>query len=177
MGIKPAYIQGRTNDLTIESDPIFTSNSSNFLTTAALSQDSSKYAGINGAITGGSITVNTSGVSVNLPAYLTTAMLSNAATISNIKVSGGTLSANRSDLTFSDSNGVSWGLNTNGVITGTVKTDYQTSGAYLTTAMQSNATTISNIKVSAGTLSANRSDVTFGDTLHNRGNALSKPHH
>src|SRR5882762_774301 len=38
----------------------------NYLTTAALSQDSSKYAGTNGAITGGSITVNTSGVSVNL---------------------------------------------------------------------------------------------------------------
>lgn len=48
-----------------------------YLTTAALSQDSSKYAGTNGAITGGSITVNTSGVSVNLPAYLTTAMASN----------------------------------------------------------------------------------------------------
>lgn len=48
-----------------------------YLTTAALSQDSSKYAGTNGAITGGSITVNTSGVSVDLPAYLTTAMASN----------------------------------------------------------------------------------------------------
>lgn len=47
-----------------------------YLTTAALSQDSSKYAGTNGAITGGSITVNTSGVSINLPAYLTTADLS-----------------------------------------------------------------------------------------------------
>ena len=44
-----------------------------YLTTAALSQDSSKYAGTVGAITGGSITVNTAGVSVNLPAYLTTA--------------------------------------------------------------------------------------------------------
>ena len=51
-----------------------------FLTTADLSQNSSKYAGINGAITGGSITVNTSGVSVNLPAYLTTAMQSGAST-------------------------------------------------------------------------------------------------
>jgi hypothetical protein len=44
-----------------------------YLTTAALSQDSSKYAGVNGAITGGSITVNTSGVSINIPSYLTTA--------------------------------------------------------------------------------------------------------
>lgn len=105
-----------------------------YLTTAALSQDSSKYAGTNGAITGGSITVNTSGVSVNLPAYLTTAMQSNAATITNVKVSAGTLSSDRSDVTFGDSNGVSFGLDTNGVVTATVATNYQSQGAYLTTA-------------------------------------------
>jgi hypothetical protein len=52
-----------------------------YLTTAALSGDSSKYAGVNGAITGGSITVNTSGVSVNLPAYLTTAMQSASSSV------------------------------------------------------------------------------------------------
>ncbi len=97
-------------------------------------------------------------------AYLTTAMASNAATISNAKFSAGTLSDLRSDITFSDSNGVSFGLNTNGSLTATVKTDYQTSGAYLTTAMQSNAATISNVKVSAGTLSNNLSAVTFGDS-------------
>lgn len=59
--------------------------------------------------------------------------------VSNIgpKLSAGTLSANRSDITFSDSGGVSWGLNTNGVITATVATNYQSSGAYLTTAAQS----------------------------------------
>lgn len=171
-----------------------------YLTTAALSQDSSRYAGTNGSITGGSITVNTSGVSVNLPAYLTTAMQSNATTISNIKVSAGTLSSNRSDLTFADSNGVSFGFNTNGVVTATVATNYQSQGAYLTTAalsqdsskyagingsitggsitvntsgvsvnlpaylttaMQSNAATISNIKVSAGGNSQLRSDIAF----------------
>jgi hypothetical protein len=119
-----------------------------YLTTAALSQDSSKYAGTNGAITGGSITVNTDGVSVNLPAYLTTAqpvgaylttaMLSNAATISNIKVSAGTLSTLRSDISFNNSNGISFGLETNGIITATVATNYQSQGAYLTTAMASN---------------------------------------
>lgn len=175
----------------------------NYLTTAALSQDSSKYAGTNGALTGGSITLNTSGLSISLPAYLTTAMQSNAATISNAKLSAGTLSAFRSDVTFGDSNGVSFGLNTNGVLTGTVATNYQSQGAYLTTAalsadsskyagtngaitggsitvntagvsvnlpaylttaMQSNAATISNIKISAGALSAFRSAVTFGDT-------------
>jgi hypothetical protein len=104
-----------------------------YLTTAALSQDSSKYAGTNGAITGGSITVNTSGVSINLPAYLTTAMQSDAATLSNIKVSAGGSSAHLSALTFSNSNGVSFGLS-NGTVTATVATNYQSQGAYLTTA-------------------------------------------
>jgi hypothetical protein len=88
-----------------------------YLTTAALSQDSSKYAGTNAAITGGSITVNTSGVSVALPAYLTTAMRSDAVTLSNINVSAGTTSANLSAVTFSNANGLSFGLNA-GTITG-----------------------------------------------------------
>jgi hypothetical protein len=112
-----------------------------YLTTAALSQDSSKYAGINGAITGGSITVNTSGVSVNLPAYLTTAMASNrgsdfvqataafagtnaSGTIASggisvsvaagggaVSFSAGTSSAALASIVFSNSNGVSFGLN------------------------------------------------------------------
>lgn len=133
-----------------------------YLTTAALSQDSSKYAGTNGAITGGSITVNTSGVSVNLPAYLTTAMASDAATISNLRVSAGTTSNLLSAITFSNSNGVTFGLD-GSTLTATVKTDYQSSGAYLTTAMQSNAATISNIKVSAGANSSNVSAITFSN--------------
>ncbi len=111
-----------------------------YLTTAALSQDSSKYAGTSTGMTGGSVTLNTSGIAINLPAYLTTAMLSNAATISNVRMSAGTLSNNLSALTVADSNGVSWGLNTNSVLTATVKTDYQTSGAYLTTAALSGDT-------------------------------------
>jgi hypothetical protein len=45
------------------------------------------------------------------PAWLTTAMQSNAATISNIKVSAGAASANLSAITFADSNGVSFGFN------------------------------------------------------------------
>lgn len=84
--------------------------------------------------------------------------------ITNVRLSAGTLSALRSDLTFADSNGVSFGLQTDGVITGTVQTNYQSAGAYLTTAMQSNAVTLSNIKVSAGTLSALRSDLTFSNS-------------
>ena len=88
-----------------------------YLTTADLSQNSSLYAGTNGAITGGSITVNTSGVSVALPAYLTTAMQSNAVTLSNIKVSAGASSADLSALTFSNSNGLAFGLSA-GTVTG-----------------------------------------------------------
>jgi hypothetical protein len=95
-------------------------------------------------------------------AYLTTAMQSNAATISNINFSAGTTSANLSALTFSNSNGVSFGLN-NGTVTATVATNYQSQGAYLTTAMQSNAATISNINFSAGTTSGNLSALTFSN--------------
>ena len=83
-----------------------------FLTTAAATNVTSDRAGTNGSISGGSITVNTSGVTINLPAYLT-----------NIKVSAGTLSANRSDITFANSNSVSFGLNTNGAITASVNVD------------------------------------------------------
>jgi len=96
-------------------------------------------------------------------AYLTTAMLSNAATISNMRMSAGTTSNLLSAVTYADGGGVSFGLNA-GTITATVKTDYQTSGAYLTTAMQSNAATISNINFSAGTTSQNLSKLTFADS-------------
>lgn len=114
-----------------------------YLTTAALSQDSSRYAGTNGAITGGSITVNTSGVSVNLPAYLTTAMASNRG----------------SD--FVQATAAFAGTSASGTIaSGGISVSI---GPYLTTAMLSNAATISNVRVSAGTLSANRSDITFSN--------------
>jgi hypothetical protein len=118
-----------------------------YLTTARASNDA---IGLNSALTanGVSVTANSSGLSLNFPAflttaqpvgaYLTTAMLSNAVTLSNIKLSAGTLSALRSDLTFNNSNGVSFGLETNGIITATVATNYQSQGAYLTTARASN---------------------------------------
>lgn len=93
--------------------------------------------------------------------YLTTAMLSNAATISNIRVSGGTTSNLLSAITFADSNGVSFGLNA-GTLTATVKTDYQTAGAYLTTAMASNrgsdfvqANAVFNGTNASGTIASN----------------------
>jgi len=108
--------------------------------------------------------------------------------ISNVKFSAGTLSQTRTDITFANSNGVSFGLNTNGVITATVSTNYAGTGfttttttgtaivgtnttnglslgvpAFLTTAMASDAVTLSNIRVSAGTTSNLLSRITFAD--------------
>jgi hypothetical protein len=74
-------------------------------------------------------TLNTDGLKLAVPAYLTAAA---GGGLTNIKVSAGTLSAHRSDISFNNSNGVSFGLETNGIITGSVKTDY------LTTARASN---------------------------------------
>src|SRR5207237_5722463 len=57
--------------------------------------------------------------------------------VPEIQLSAGTVSAARSHVTFSNSNGVSFGLGTGasaGVITASVATNYQSTGAYLTTA-------------------------------------------
>jgi hypothetical protein len=127
-----------------------------YLTTAMASNRGSDFVAATAAFAGTSAsgTIASNGISVSIGPYITTAMLSNAATISNIRLSAGTTSNLASAFTFADSNGVSFGLNA-GTITGTVKTDY------LTTAMLSNAATISNINVSAGTTSNNLSKLTF----------------
>lgn len=82
-------------------------------------------AGTNGAITGGSLTVNTSGISINLPAYLTTAALSQDS--SKYAFTG---------FTTTTSGGA--------VIAGTHNTDGLLLGvpAYLTTAMQSQSSSV-----------------------------------
>jgi hypothetical protein len=68
--------------------------------------------GFGGNLISGSMTHNTAGLnlSLNHPAWLTTAMQSNAVTLSNIRVSGGTTSNLLSAITFSNANGVSFGL-------------------------------------------------------------------
>lgn len=76
-----------------------------------------------------------------------TATATIATSLSNIKVSAGTLSQLRSDLTFGDGGGVSFGLETNGVITAAG------GGGGLT-----------NIRVSAGTTSNLLSAITFSDS-------------
>lgn len=93
-----------------------------YLTTAMASDAGSNFIGLNTALTGNGVsaTINSSGISLNVPAflttaqspgaYLTTAMASNAATISNINISAGTTSNNLSALTFANSNNLSFGL-------------------------------------------------------------------
>lgn len=68
--------------------------------------------GFAGNLISGSMTHNTAGLNLSLdhPAWLTTAMQSNAATISNIRVSAGTTSNLLSAITFSNSNGITFGL-------------------------------------------------------------------
>lgn len=85
---------------------------------------------------------------------------STAGLISAINLSAGTTSQNLSKVTFDNSNGVSFGLN-GSVVTATVKTDYQTSGAYLTTARASNDAIGLNTAVTNATLTANSSGFSF----------------
>lgn len=107
-----------------------------YLTTAMASNQSSAFAGINGAITGGSITLNTSGVSINLPAYLTTAQPVGAYLT--------TAALSQDSSKYAGINGAITGgsitLNTSGVSINlpAYLTTAQPVGAYLTTAMASN---------------------------------------
>ncbi len=90
----------------------------------------------------------------------------NAAGMTNLVLSANNTSTAASSYTFANSNGVSFSLGTGasaGSIIATVATNYQSQGAYLTTAMQSNAATISNINLSAGTASVNASAFTFAN--------------
>lgn len=91
-----------------------------YLTTAAQSNHSHNFATTttNGALVVVG-TTNSEGATIAVPPFITTAMASNAATISNINVSAGTTSNNLSAITFSNLNGVSFGLN-GSVLTGSV---------------------------------------------------------
>jgi hypothetical protein len=102
---------------------------------------------------------NGGGVSFGLETngFITGAAPAGGGGLTNIKVSAGSTSNNLSALTFSNGSGVSFGLN-GSVITGSVQTNY------LTTAMASNAATISNIRVSAGTTSNLLSALTFSNS-------------
>lgn len=193
----------------------------NYLTTAMASNRGSDFVNATAAFAGTSAsgTIASNGISVSIGPYITTAMLSNAVTLSNIRVSAGTTSNLLSAVTFANGNGISFGLNA-GTVTGShnaittarasndgvglntaqtnvtwtvnsnglslnaagyagtgftstttagteIEATQNTAGLsmavplFLTTAMQSNAATISNIRVSAGTTSNNLSALTF----------------
>ena len=107
-----------------------------YLTTAMASNASTAFAGtgFTSTTTAGTAIVgthNTAGLSLGVPAYLTTYA---AQSVQPVAYSAANGSANFSTLTFANSNGVSFSTGTQGVYA-TVKTDY------LTTAMASNAST------------------------------------
>jgi hypothetical protein len=91
---------------------------------SGLSLDAGGYAGTNGAITGGSITVNTGGVSVNLPAYLTNIV---------VRASGNTVSG--SVISFSNANRFTFGVGlAGGVPAVTASGDFAGTGTSATNA-------------------------------------------
>lgn len=138
-----------------------------YLTTAA--QVSHTHGSISIASTAGTDFTYSSasnGMSFSIPKWITTY----AAGGGEIDVSAGGSSASLASLVFSNASGVSFGLN-GSTITATVKTDYQPSGAYLTTAAQSNQVVnsfngstgqISFVTGSGMSTTTNASTLTFG---------------
>ena len=109
-----------------------------YLTTAMQSNAGSNFLGTNTALTanGVSVTANSSGLSLNFPAFLTTAAQSSASNVSQIiagTASAGGTATLTGGVSFSNANGISFFTSAGNAIVATVKTDY------LTTAMQSNA--------------------------------------
>ena len=110
-----------------------TSNTSAITSNAFANSATTKFAGTGFTGTNASATFNSNGLQLSVGG-------GGAGGITNINVSAGATSNNLSALTFNNSNGVSFGL-AGSVITATVATNYQSQGAYLTTAMASNAST------------------------------------
>ena len=105
-----------------------------YLTTAGLSQDSSKYAGIVFAGTNATATLNTAGLSLSIAA---------PGGGGGAAISAGTNSRSSGTVQFANSNGVSFGMDTAGVVTATV-----TPGAAAGIA----AITASNMTATSGTV-------------------------
>jgi hypothetical protein len=154
-----------------------------YLTTARASNDA---IGLNSALTanGVSATMNSSGLSLNFPAFLTTAASSNhshgnpslaltnlagttasnsagltlslsatAQSVQPVAYAAGGTTNNFSTVAFANSNGVSWSTGTQGLFA-TVATNYQSAGAYLTTARASNDALGLNSALTANGVSA-----------------------
>lgn len=146
----------------------------NYLTTAMASNRGSDFMGTNTALTanGVSMTANSSGLSLNFPAFLTTARGSTDAVGLNTALTAGplawTVNSAGISLNAGSAAGTTSGFAGN-LISGSMT--HNTAGlnlslnhpAWLTTAMASNAATLSNIRISAGTTSNLASAFTFAD--------------
>jgi hypothetical protein len=125
-------------------------------------------------VPGATVFSNSNNVSFGLNGSTITATATVATSLSNIKVSAGGSSANLSAVTFSNSNGLAFGLS-DGTITGSYtvpgatvfsnsnNVSFGLNGSTIT-ATATVATSLSNIKVSAGGSSANLSAITFSDS-------------
>jgi hypothetical protein len=155
------YLEGG-NSLTIHG----TSNTlrfsvGNYLTTAALSQDSSKYAGTSTGFTGANISASMTHNTAGLALSMSVAAPGAAAEANWINLLG----ANTAGNTTASGSTIGWSAGNGLTLSGTNGSQVVISvGPYITTAMLSNAATISNIKVSAGTSSINLSDLYFADS-------------
>ena len=107
---------------------------SNNLTAITFSNSNGLAFGLNGSVITGSYTQAAAGITA-------------------LNVSAGTTSNNLTQLSFANGSGVSFGLN-GGTITATVATNYQSAGAYLTTAAQVSQV-VNSINGSTGTFSFN----------------------
>lgn len=129
-----------------------------YLTTARASNDA---VGLNTALTGNGVawTVNSSGLSLNVPAFLTTAMQSASSSVF-AKTGFTSASTAGSDIAAT--------LNTNGLSVGMPKylTTAQPTGAYLTTARASNDGVGLNTAITNGTWTVNSSGISLNLSNH-----------
>jgi hypothetical protein len=159
-----------------------------YLTTAALSQDSSNYAGVGSAITNGTMTYNTAGLSLNLSNHLTTAMASNASTGfagTASAITNGTMTYNTAGLSLNLSNhlttamlsnagsnfmGLNSALTANGVsVTANSSGLSLNFPAFLTTALQSQMSSNYMSTAERGNYYYT-SNNTFANSTHSHGN-------
>ncbi len=126
--------------------------------------------------TGGSGTAPATGVYVGATGYVSNIALAvdikgSSGSGGGVNIVVGTNTISSGDVNFSNANGVTFGL-TGSTMTASVRTDYQSSGNYLTTAMQSNAGS-NFINTSAGlnltnisaTLNSNSISLSVGNYL------------
>lgn len=157
----PLVLVGSNNITLSQSTGTFTTGATNITGTRATitisGPDISGKAGTGFTSAGNNIgisgTLNTAGLSLSATVA--------AQSVQPVAASASNGSFNFSTLKFVEGSGVTWATQANG-IQASVKTDY------LTTAMQSNAATISNVRVSGGTTSNLLSALTFAD-----GNGIS----